>query len=112
MISEDEVRKIASLARLELEPGFIAVLTHHLNDILGYVEQLNGIDTAGIEPMSHVHGIFNVFRQDIIPSPNAPASIGDNSENVPTQGALPLEKVAENCPDLSGRFIRVPLIIE
>jgi aspartyl-tRNA(Asn)/glutamyl-tRNA(Gln) amidotransferase subunit C len=49
-IDEDEVRRIAALAELELDETEIARLSHELGRILGYVRQLEEVDTEGVEP--------------------------------------------------------------
>ena len=113
MISEDEVSKLARLARLSVEPDFIPVVTKHLNSIIEYVKRLEAVDTHGVEPMSHVHGSKNVLRQDeIVPvTESSETTIGNNSP-VPKQPTLSTEEALCNAPDRAGRFIRVPIIIE
>ena len=112
MISEDDVQKIARLARLSVEPQFIPAHTKHLNAILEHMEALNTVDTSGIEPMSHVHGSTNIFRADrvVTAMENTPPALGESA--VPQQGMLESEALLQNAPDHSGRFIRVPLVIE
>jgi aspartyl-tRNA(Asn)/glutamyl-tRNA(Gln) amidotransferase subunit C len=53
-IAEDEVRRLADLARLDLEPAELARLTREIGAILAYVRQLEEVDVAGVEPTSHV----------------------------------------------------------
>jgi aspartyl-tRNA(Asn)/glutamyl-tRNA(Gln) amidotransferase subunit C len=113
MISEDEVKKLATLARLEIETDFVPVVTGHLNSILEYVGRLNEIDTSGIEPMSHVHGFHNAFREDIcVPAGSTPPLTPLSSETVPVQETLPTQSMVQNAPDHTGSFIKVPLIVE
>ena len=113
MVSEDDVKKIANLARLELDPTLIPVVTGHVNSILGYVERLNEVDTSGVEAMSHVHGATNILREDTVreigSSPEA-TPLGDPT--IQPQAMLDEEALLQNVPDHSGRFIRVPLIVE
>ena len=61
-ISHDEVKYIAGLARLTLTEEEINLYAQQLNDILGYIDQLNELDVDNIEPMSHVLDIINVMR--------------------------------------------------
>ena len=113
MISEDDIKKLAALARLELDEAFTTVVTKHLSSLLGYVQRLNDIDTTGVEPMSHVHGAFNVLREDVVqPLGSVPEPIALGPSTVPAQQMLPAEALLDNVPDHSGRFIRVPLIVE
>ncbi len=46
-----DVRKVAKLAHLEITDEEVAIYTPQMNDIVAYVEQLNELDTANIEPM-------------------------------------------------------------
>ncbi len=113
MISEEEVLKLANLARLEIEPSFMPVVTGHVNSILEYVQQLDKVDTSAVTPMSHVHGATNVLREDAVLTPGTnpePLPLGEPA--VLQQEMLPSEALLQNVPDHSGRFIRVPLIVE
>lgn len=94
MISEDEIKKIAWLAHLGLTPQELAKLPAELGPILEYVQQLQKLPLDAIDPTSHVHGSKNVFREDQV------------------QPSMPTEEGLSNAPDTSGRFIRVPIIIE
>ena len=113
MVSEDEVKKIASLARLEIESDFIPVVTGHMNSILGYFERLKELDTSGVSAMSHVNGSTNVLRDDVmLPAGTVPEAIALGDSTVMQQDMLPESALLQNAPDHSGRFIRVPLIVE
>lgn len=63
-LTRDEVLHVANLAQLHLAPAEIELFTRQLNDILAYMEKLQELDTAGVEPLAHVIPIFNVFRED------------------------------------------------
>ncbi len=113
MISEDDVEKLASLSRLEIEASFKPVITNHLNSILEYVQRLNQVDTSQVAPMSHVHGATNVLREDRVETVGSSAPVSPLGEqSIPVQEMLPAESLLQNVPDHSGRFIRVPLIVE
>jgi aspartyl-tRNA(Asn)/glutamyl-tRNA(Gln) amidotransferase subunit C len=113
MISEDDVEKLATLARLEIEQSFKPVITKHLNSILDYVQRLDQVDTSSVAPMSHVHGATNVLREDVVGTPGSTTAATPLGEAaIPTQEMLPAESLLQNVPDHSGRFIRVPLIVE
>ncbi|MFA7169525.1 MAG: Asp-tRNA(Asn)/Glu-tRNA(Gln) amidotransferase subunit GatC [Candidatus Paceibacterota bacterium] len=64
-VSEEEVRHIAELARIELTGEEVNKFTKEISDILGYVKQLEEVNTEGVEPISQVTGKTNVFREDI-----------------------------------------------
>ena len=63
-ITRDEVKTVASLARLEFTPDELDTFTSQLSDLLEYVEKLNELNLDGVEPMAHVHDIVNAFRAD------------------------------------------------
>ena len=59
-----DIEKVARLARLELSETEKSTLGNQLEQILTYMEQLNRIDTTGVEPTSHAIPIRNAFRED------------------------------------------------
>ncbi len=65
-ISEEQVRWIAHLARLELNPEEVAGLGKDLSAIVEYVNLLQQVNTDGIEPLAHPLEISNVFRDDVV----------------------------------------------
>lgn len=68
-LTPEEVLHIAQLARLHLTPEEVDLFSRQLNDILGYMEQLNALDTAGVEPTFHALHLINAFREDrVLPS--------------------------------------------
>lgn len=66
MISIEDVKHVAKLARLELTETEIEKFSKQLGDILKYVEQMNEVDTQGVEPMAHPIPVVNVMREDIV----------------------------------------------
>lgn len=66
MISTDDVKHVAKLARLELTEEEINKYSKQLGSILQYVEQMNEVDTTGIEPMPHAIPVYNVMREDVV----------------------------------------------
>lgn len=64
-LTNDEVRKVAKLARLALSDEEVDKLTGELSAILDYIETLKEINTENVEPTSHVLDIVNVFRDDV-----------------------------------------------
>lgn len=94
MLNEEDVAKIAKLAALKLTPEQSKKYSSELSSILNFMENLSKIDVSNVAPTSHVHGSTNFFREDI------------------AKESLPIEEGLKNAPDRSGRFIRVPIIIE
>lgn len=81
----DQVQKVATLGRLDLSGPDLAVMQQQLDAILSYVDQLQQLNTDGVEPLAHPLPVSNVFRDDE-PTPslppdaalaNAPARVGD-----------------------------------
>lgn len=66
MITQKDVLHVAKLARLSLTDDEAAQFTEQLGRVLGYMEQLNEVDTQGVEPMSHPIPVVNVMRDDEI----------------------------------------------
>jgi aspartyl-tRNA(Asn)/glutamyl-tRNA(Gln) amidotransferase subunit C len=52
-LSDDQVRRLARLARIGIRPDESAAVIDRLNRVLGLIDQLKAVDTAGIEPMAH-----------------------------------------------------------
>ncbi|MBN9654858.1 Asp-tRNA(Asn)/Glu-tRNA(Gln) amidotransferase subunit GatC [Halobacillus sp. GSS1] len=63
-ISKEEVKHVANLARLAITEEEATTFTKQLDDIITYAEQLNEIDTTGVEPTTHVLDLKNVMRKD------------------------------------------------
>ena len=65
MISIKDVEHVAKLARLELTEEEKEKFTKQLGAILEYAQQMNEIDTIGVEPMAHAIPVVNVMREDV-----------------------------------------------
>ncbi len=89
-----QVRKVAKLARLDLTEAEIEEFTDQFGAILEYVEKMNELDTANIEPLAHCLPIHNVFRADQV------------------RESLGTEKTLANAPQRDGPFFKVPKILE
>ncbi|MDH3885692.1 MAG: Asp-tRNA(Asn)/Glu-tRNA(Gln) amidotransferase subunit GatC [Desulfobacterales bacterium] len=63
-ITKDEVLYVAHLARLDLDAESIAKFAGQIDEILGYIEKLNQVDTQNIKPTSHAIFLTNAFRED------------------------------------------------
>lgn len=112
MISDNDVKKLASLARLALSEENVKHYGRQINGILEYVTRLNEVNTDGIEPLSHVHGSTNILREDLIIKTTEPGEPALGESAIPKQGMLKIDDLLSNAPDSTGRFIKVPLIVE
>ncbi len=61
-----EVEKIAHLARLGINPEDVPEYSRNLSDILAFVEQLNAVDTTGVEPLAHPLEATQRLRADVV----------------------------------------------
>jgi aspartyl-tRNA(Asn)/glutamyl-tRNA(Gln) amidotransferase subunit C len=93
-LSREEVLKVALLGRLKLSDAELEKFTTQLNQIVGYVEQLQQLDTEEVEPMAHPLPINNVFRADEMKE-----SIG-------------ADKALANAPKRDADFYLVPPVLE
>jgi aspartyl-tRNA(Asn)/glutamyl-tRNA(Gln) amidotransferase subunit C len=69
-LSIEQVRDIATLARIELADGDAEATHVKLNGIFGLIEQMQAVDTTGVEPMSHPQDVAQRLRDDIATEPN------------------------------------------
>ena len=89
-----DIEKVAKLARLELSEDEKETFGNQMEQILAYMEQLNRIDTTGVEPTSHAIPISNVFRDDEV------------------KPSFPQEEVLGIAPEQGDEHFKVPRIIE
>ena len=61
-----EIAKLAQLARINIEPEMVNEVTESITSILNLVNQLQAVDTTGIEPMAHPMDVFQRLRADIV----------------------------------------------
>lgn len=65
-ITEETVQYVAALAKLSVSGEETKEVTKDLERILDYIATMDELDTDGVEPMSHVLPIKNVFREDVV----------------------------------------------
>lgn len=106
MVTDKDVSYVADLAHLELSDDERARMLKDLNSILGYIERLNELDTAGVEPMAQVASHYGSVSGDAR-DPFAYALRPD--ELLPS---LPHEDAMRNAPQSDGTFFKVPKVIE
>jgi aspartyl-tRNA(Asn)/glutamyl-tRNA(Gln) amidotransferase subunit C len=79
-LSGEDVRWVAHLARLELNDAELAAMTNQLRAILDFVDQLQQVNTEGVEPLAHPLPVQNVFRED---EPSASLTVSSALANAP-----------------------------
>ena len=102
-VSAKEVAYVADLANLELTPAEQEAMVRDLNNILGYIDMLNELDTSSVEPMAQVEemkgggvsaaGMYTLRDDKLKPS-------------------LPHDAALANAPDHDQNFFKVPKVIE
>lgn len=93
-INKDTVKYTANLARIGLSDKELEHFTGQLDRILAYVDKLNTLNVANLEPTSHVLEMKNVYREDIV------------------KKSLPAHEVIKNAPSKESNLFKVPKIID
>ena len=93
-LSDDQVRRLARLARLAVQPEESAAVVDRLNRVLALVDEMRRVETAGIEPMSHPLDAQQRLRPDAVTEPDR----RDLYQSV--------------APAVEGGFYLVPKVIE
>ena len=92
-LTREEVLKIAKLARLKFQPEEIEKFQVELNDILGYIDMLNEVDTEEVVALIQVNSHVNNLREDEV------------------RESLSVEKALSNAPDGEDGAIIVPKVV-
>ena len=92
-LTRADVEKVSLLGRLLLSEQELDTMTHQLTRVVGYVEQLNEVNTEGVEPMAHAVEMHNVFRDDEL------------------RPSLPREAALANAPKRDSECYRVPAVL-
>jgi aspartyl-tRNA(Asn)/glutamyl-tRNA(Gln) amidotransferase subunit C len=93
-VDQTTVRRIARLASIAVTDAEVPHLQGELNAILGFVEQLNEVDVAGVEPMTSVTPMLMKKRQDVVTD-------GDDAE-----------RILKNAPASEAGYFVVPKVVE
>ena len=62
----EQVKRIAHLARIEISDDEALTTQGHLNGIFQLIEQMQAVDTAGVEPMAHAQDVSQRLREDAV----------------------------------------------
>jgi aspartyl-tRNA(Asn)/glutamyl-tRNA(Gln) amidotransferase subunit C len=103
-LDKEAVARIARLARLKIPDEELAPLAGELSGILAWIEQLNEVDTANVEPMSSVSDVTLPMREDKVTDGGIAAKILANAPG----GAVYVEASDKN----AGGFFAVPKVVE
>lgn len=94
VISDETIDYVGILAKLELSGEEKEQAKKDMANMLNYIDKLNELDTEGVEPMSHVFPVNNVFREDVVTN-------GDDRENI-----------LKNAPEEKDGMFNVPKTFE
>ncbi len=94
VITDETIEYVGILAKLELSEDEKKQAKKDMTNMLDYIDTLNELDTEGVEPMSHVFPVNNVFREDCIEN-------GDDKENI-----------LSNAPAKKDGCFKVPKTVE
>ena len=92
-LTREEVLKIAKLSKLSFEEKEIEKFRIELNDILGYIDMLNEVDTSKVEPLVYINDVVNNFREK------------------EEKTSLEITKVLLNAPESAENAIVVPKVV-
>lgn len=92
--SDFDIKYVAHLARIELSPDEEKKLASQIGNVLGYIEKLNQLDVANVEPTAHAVPLMNVTRPD------------------QTGPSLSQEEALRNAPAKANGLFIVPKIVE
>lgn len=69
-LTHEDVARIARLSRIAVTDAEIEAVGKQLNNILGLIEQMQAVNTDGIEPMAHPQDVSLRLREDVVTEPN------------------------------------------
>jgi aspartyl-tRNA(Asn)/glutamyl-tRNA(Gln) amidotransferase subunit C len=69
-LTPDDVRRLARLARIAVEPEESGAVLDRLNRVLGLIDQMRRVDTTGVEPMAHAADLVQRLRPDEVRETN------------------------------------------
>ena len=93
-VSKEDVKHIASLARLEFTDEELEKYTKNMADIVDFANSLASLDVSNVEPTNHILDIKNVFRKDEV------------------KPSYDREEILKNAPTKAGGCVSVPKVIE
>lgn len=102
-VSLDEVRRVAELANLELTAEEEPRMQRDLNAVLGYIAELNELDTKGVSPMAQVGEMLSTGTTD---------AAGAQLRVDAVRPSIDRTVVMAAAPETEGRFFKVPKVIE
>ena len=81
-ITDETIEYVGILAKLELSDAEKEEAKKDMEKMLDYIDTLNELDTDGVEPMSHVFPVHNVFREDVVTNGDGSADTLANDNRI------------------------------
>ena len=100
-VTLEDVRHVAELANLELTAEEVPLMARDLNAVLGYIVQMNELDTEHVLPMAQVGNALGI-----------PATGGEGLRPDAVKPSLDRPDIMAAAPETDGRFFKVPKVIE
>ncbi len=82
IISDETIEYVGILAKLALSDAEKEEAKKDMGHMLDYIDKLGELDTEGVEPMSHIFPVHNVFREDVVTNGDDRAAILKNAPEV------------------------------
>lgn len=101
-VSLDDVRHVADLANLELTADELPRMARDLDAVLGYIDQLNELNTSDVLPMAQASEALGL----------QPAQHGETLRRDEVRPSVDRGLVMHEAPETDGRFFKVPKVIE
>ncbi|MEY2902653.1 MAG: hypothetical protein RLY89_1759 [Bacteroidota bacterium] len=93
-ITNELVDNLANLSKLSFDSEARSEIRNDLQKMVGFIEQLQSVDTNGVEPLLHMGDAVNILRQDMV------------------QGSIQREEALLNAPLADEAFFKVPTVIK
>ena len=93
-ITNEMVDKLANLSKLNFDVQEKEAIKNDLSSMIGFIEQLQKVDTTGIEPLLHMSNSINILRKDNL------------------NGSVTRENALLNAPSTDGQYFKVPKVIK
>ena len=93
-ITIQTIDKLANLSQLQFNDEEKVALQSDLEKMIGFIQQLEKVDTTGIEPLLHISDAVNVLREDEL------------------KGSITREEALLNAPSKDEQFFKVPKVIK
>ena len=93
-INQNVISKLARLSKLKFNEDEMKLISNDLSKMLDFINQLQDLDTEGIDPLIHMNEEINNWREDKV------------------QGMISQEEALSNSPDKDGTYFKLPKVLD